>query len=700
MTAERIGAARLRAVLLVVPLTLLCMGLSTSDAVARNTVHVSTTDPAALGATKLADTLLGTPIGEYPFYTQPDGSWILSGPRRWVSGFLPGSCWYEYERTGDPMWARAALEREAPLARYDTDTGTHDLGFMLQCSYGNDYRLNGGDQAKAVLLAAARSLATRYNARVGMVRTLNTPSDFYVYNDTMINIGLLFWGADHGGPSSWRTMAASHARRTIADFLRFDGSSYHYVAYDETTGAVLKKGQGQGAFDESTWSRGQAWIIYGLTEAYRETDDDTFLEGVRRAGDYWALHIPDDLVPYWDFDAPGIPDAPRDSSAAAVAASAFMDLGRLDPDPSRRVFWTSLADKTIASLSSSAYLAADRSVQATLLHGTYFAPQGQADQGTSWGDYYFREALQRESEQVTRLFGPDRYTTAVRVSQVRFDHADTVFLASGEGYADALAASPLAGTLAAPILLTPKDLLPDRDVAEIERLGAKTVIIVGGDAAVGAPVAERLSRVPGIEVRRIAGTDRFATAVAMARHLASPRTVYLVNGMSPADALAVAPIAYRSGAVVLPVGGALTEQEAGYLYQARPSQVIAIGGAKAVSDAVLAAAARSAFAASGRIAGRDRYETACALARKAGDAPAESVGLVSGTGFADALVAGAMEGRSGGVILLATPTSLPESTVGFLRNACATDATITVLGGDRALSGHVVFLAQQALRRR
>jgi unsaturated chondroitin disaccharide hydrolase len=211
-----------------------------------------------------------------------------------------------------------------------------------------------------------------------------------------MNLQLLFWGADHGGPPSWREMALEHARTAARDFVRSDGSTFHVVEYDPATGAVRARGTAQGYAPWSTWSRGQAWAIYGFSAAFRETRDPALLSAARRVADWYLAHVPPDHIPFWDFDAPQAPAAaPRDSSAAAVAASGLLDLAALDPVAENRVKYSAAARETIVALSSPHYLSRTQG-GAALLHGAlnYWSPS-TIDVGLSFGDYFFIESLMR-----------------------------------------------------------------------------------------------------------------------------------------------------------------------------------------------------------------------------------------------------------------------------------------------------------------
>ncbi len=657
---------------------------------------------------KLALTDATVPVGRYPFYTSGPSDWKLDGGTGWVYGFLPGSLWYRYERVGDEAARASAIRRQLTLAPNARTTRNHDIGFMFLTSYGNGYRLTGDPQMRQTLLTAADSLSERYDSRVGMVRTTNTPNDFWVYNDTMMNIELLFWGARNGGDPKWRSAASSHALRTAEDFLRPGGGSYHYVAYSETTGRPLRKGQGQGYADESTWSRGQAWIIYGMTVAYRETGDARFLTAARRATEYWIANVPEDFVPYWDFNAPNIPDEPRDSSAAAVVASACLELAELDPDRAWRTTYRDLAESTLQSLSSSAYLADADPLPAVLRHGTHAKMLGAYDHGTSWGDYYFREALMRLTTPVERVGGPDRYHTSARTSSAAFDSADVAVVASGEGFADALAASALAGSLDAPVLLTGRASVPGPIRSEIVRLGVRRVIVVGGTNAVSAQAESELAGLPGIErVERIAGQDRYSTAASIAEQSAESGVplLFIARGDEFADALAAGPVAYAQGApVLLTTGSALHPDAEAALRALRPGRVVVLGGKSSISAAVedrvrqvmtekTSLEPRTTAPDSTRIGGTDRYDTAALVAQWAdveGYANLSHIAVVSGGAFPDALGAAAAVGSQGGVLLMSARDKLAVPTWGALGSAAAEgEPRVTVYGGESVVSGRV-----------
>jgi unsaturated chondroitin disaccharide hydrolase len=354
-------------------------------------------DDLAFARQQLRATAVTVPADRYPANTKPNGGWATTGPDAWTSGFFPGSAWRAYEASGNPFWHTQAAERLVALEPEKRDTSGNDQGFKLLTSFGNAYRLTGNDAYRRVVLRAAESLASRYGPAVGATRSWGNrrASRFTVIVDNLMNLELLFWAAKRGGDPAWYGMALSHALRTLRTHIRPDGSTFHVVDFRRRTGTVRRKRTRQGQARNSTWSRGQAWAIHGFTMAYRETGDGRLLDAARRVADWFIAHLPPDQVPYWDFDAPGIPRAPRDSSAAAIAASGLLELAELDPDPARAGGYRDSAESIIAALSSEPYIARGVPTQAILLHGTQDRPKRNFDTGLSFGDYYFLEALLR-----------------------------------------------------------------------------------------------------------------------------------------------------------------------------------------------------------------------------------------------------------------------------------------------------------------
>lgn len=362
-------------------------------------------------ATRLASTAGSLAPTAFPRNTNADGTWFTVGAADWTTGFFPGLLWLMYERTGDTVWRTRALNWQVNLESQKTNAVNHDVGFKMFTSFGNAYRLTNTDSYRQVLLTSAGTLASRWDPDVGMIRSLGSVNDttnFQVIIDNLMNLELLWWAADHGGNAAWRTMATSHALRAITDAQRADGSIYHLVNYNPTTGAVASKGTIQGYAPESTWSRGQAWAIYGWTMAYRYTGDTRFLDAAEKAADYYIAHLPADDVPYWDFELPTTTGEPRDSSAAATAASGLLELATYQPDDTARLAYVAPARDMLTSLSSPAYLSEGTTNRAILLHGTRHKPAGSFDHGLIFGDYYFLEALNRYQA----MFPPPSTTTS------------------------------------------------------------------------------------------------------------------------------------------------------------------------------------------------------------------------------------------------------------------------------------------------
>ncbi len=330
---------------------------------------------------------------QYPITTTTAGQWKTTTAGGWTSGFFPGVLWLLHDITGDPSWKQQARRWQTALRSQQYNQGTHDVGFMMFSSFGNDVRITGNPDARRALLQSARSLVSRFNPRVGAIRSWDgPPGSFRVIVDNMLNLELLLWASKNGGAPAWRDIAITHARTTARDFFRPDGTTFHVVVYDPITGRVKEKTTAQGFSPTSTWSRGQAWAIHGFTTLYRETRDPVFLTTARRAADAFIARLPSDGIPPWDFDAPKESRKQKDSSAAAIAASGLLELSRLETDAKRSTSYFTQAEKILSTLSSSTYRA-PISYASILLHGTPNKPAGDADTGTIWGDYYFLRAL-------------------------------------------------------------------------------------------------------------------------------------------------------------------------------------------------------------------------------------------------------------------------------------------------------------------
>ncbi|MEO8616577.1 MAG: glycoside hydrolase family 88 protein [Luteolibacter sp.] len=325
----------------------------------------------------------------------------------WTSGFFPGSLWYLYEYTHKPEWQAAAKDYTGRLESIKDFTGDHDVGFMLGCSYGNGYRLTGDKRYRSVLAMGAKSLATRFEPKVGMIRSWSHGSWKYpVIIDNMMNLELLTWASREGGGAKLLEIATSHADLTSNNHFREDSSSWHLVDYDPQTGAILGKQTVQGFADASAWARGQAWGLYGYTMMFRETKKQEYLARARSIAKFIMSHprLPEDKVPYWDFDAPAIPNAPRDASAAAVMASAFIELSGFVGKAEGREYFL-LARQQLLAMSSPAYRAVPGgNGNFILMHSVGHLPgNSEIDVPLNYADYYFLEALLRYQALVNKM---------------------------------------------------------------------------------------------------------------------------------------------------------------------------------------------------------------------------------------------------------------------------------------------------------
>lgn len=331
------------------------------------------------------------------------GRMILIPKDDWCSGFFAGSMWYLSQLTNDNKWTQQARRYTQALDSIQYLTWHHDVGFMIGSSYLNGYRINPNKGYKKVIIQTAKSLCTRFRSGAGIIQSWNVDRGWQsqrgwkcpVIIDNMMNLELLFEATKLSGDSTYWKIAVAHANTTMANHFRNDGSCYHVIDYDPQTGAVLHKQTAQGYADESGWARGQAWAVYGYTVCYRYTHDQRYLDRAVKTLSYILGHknLPDDLIPYWDFDAPNIPNEPRDASAAACIASALYELNGYLPEKG----YATLADRIMLSLSSPAYRAPiGKNGCFLLMHSVGSIPHNsEIDVPLNYADYYYLEALMR-----------------------------------------------------------------------------------------------------------------------------------------------------------------------------------------------------------------------------------------------------------------------------------------------------------------
>lgn len=326
------------------------------------------------------------------------GRYGMGKTSSWMSGFYPGELLYLFEATHDTALYSEALRKLEVLQKEQYNKDTHDLGFMMYCSFGNARRIVRDTAYDRIILNSARSLATRYSGKTGCTRSWNSDAGrFMVIIDNMMNLELLTEATRMTGDSSFYRIAVTHAGTTIRNHFRPDYSSWHLVIYDPATGGVLKKQTVQGAADASAWARGQAWGLYGYTMMYRETGLRVYLEQAEHIANYILPRLPADKIPYWDFDAPGIPNADRDVSAGSVICSALIELSGLTGDPALARDYRQTAEAMLYSLLSPVYSAAAGDEGGFLLkHGVGNHPKNSdIDVSIIYADYYFIEAMLR-----------------------------------------------------------------------------------------------------------------------------------------------------------------------------------------------------------------------------------------------------------------------------------------------------------------
>lgn len=352
-------------------------------------------------STLMAESLINEPA-KLPKTIDKEGNLVTSNSRWWCSGFFPGTLWYLYEYSKDNQLLDYAKNYTARIEGQKYTKGTHDLGFMLYCSFGNGYRLTGDTAYKSVLFTGAESLASRYNPVVGCIKSWDWKNkhnwQFPVIIDNMMNLEFLMWVSEASGNPFYKEVSVSHSDVTMKHHFRPDYSCYHVISYDTITGQPEKKNTHQGYADESAWARGQAWALYGYTMMYRMSKKEAYLEQANHIANFILTHknLPEDKIPYWDFDAPEIPEAKRDASAGAVIASALIELSQY-VDAAKSKEYLSVAETQLRTLSSPEYFAEKGTNGNFILkHSVGSIPgNSEVDVPLTYADYYYIEALLR-----------------------------------------------------------------------------------------------------------------------------------------------------------------------------------------------------------------------------------------------------------------------------------------------------------------
>ncbi|WP_396184756.1 glycoside hydrolase family 88 protein [Flavobacterium sp.] len=365
---------------------------------AQNNVYKTTTN---IQLNNRFEKLLENPIDSVGF---PRSMSVKTGEikkvpsKDWTSGFYVGNLWQLYLLTADSKYKERAQKWIPFLEKEKFNGGTHDMGFKIYCSFGKGFEITHSEEYKNVIIKSAQTLCTRFNKKIGSIKSWDNRDkwNFPVIIDNMMNLELLFEASKLTGDDSYRKIAIQHANTTLKNHFRKDNSCYHVVGYDTITGKVKSKNTHQGFSDDSSWARGQAWAVYGFTMTYRYTKDKAYLNQAEATAQFFINHknMPEDGIPYWDFNAPTIPNTTRDASAAAIMATALIELYTI----TKKDVYLKYSNKVINSLSSNTYLL-NESVNAPFIldHSTGdWSKKAELDEPIVYADYYFLEAIIRK----------------------------------------------------------------------------------------------------------------------------------------------------------------------------------------------------------------------------------------------------------------------------------------------------------------
>ena len=365
---------------------------------AQNNVYKTTTN---IQLNNRFEKLLENPIDSVGF---PRSMSVKTGEikkvpsKDWTSGFYVGNLWQLYLLTADSKYKERAQKWIPFLEKEKFNGGTHDMGFKIYCSFGKGFEITHSEEYKNVIIKSAQTLCTRFNKKIGSIKSWDNRDkwNFPVIIDNMMNLELLFEASKLTGDDSYRKIAIQHANTTLKNHFRKDNSCYHVVGYDTITGKVKSKNTHQGFSDDSSWARGQAWAVYGFTMTYRYTKDKAYLNQAEATAQFFINHknMPEDGIPYWDFNAPTIPNTTRDASAAAIMATALIELYTI----TKKDVYLNYSNKVINSLSSNTYLL-NESVNAPFIldHSTGdWSKKAELDEPIVYADYYFLEAIIRK----------------------------------------------------------------------------------------------------------------------------------------------------------------------------------------------------------------------------------------------------------------------------------------------------------------
>ncbi len=337
----------------------------------------------------------------YPTYASKDLRWKLKTSADWTSGFYPGSLWYAYQLSKDVQFKKWAIDWTAGIEKEKYNFKTHDLGFRFGCTFVKGLTLAPNDTAtkryKEIILTAASTMDKRFYPQIGAYTSdwdfKPLPNSVPVVIDIMMNLEMLLWSAQNGGDTGRINRCKTHVATSFRDLIRNDASSYHIARYDSTSGKLLQQGQLQGDTDESTWTRGHAWMIYGLVTVYRFTKEEQYLQKAIQVTDYFLNHLPKDRIAPWDFQSSLLI---KDASASAIVCSALFELQGYLTNKSQKQYYLLEAKKILASMCAAPYFSEGKGTNCLLLHSTqYYYRTDNTDVPATFADYYFMESLVR-----------------------------------------------------------------------------------------------------------------------------------------------------------------------------------------------------------------------------------------------------------------------------------------------------------------
>lgn len=330
----------------------------------------------------------------------------------WTSSFYTGMLWLCYEMTGDKSFrevAEAEVESFKERLKDEQANATHDLGFLYSLSCVADYKLTGNEAAKDAALTAADQLIARYKPIGQFIQAWgpnsNAPETYRLIIDCLMNLPLLYWASETTGDKKYYDAAYNHLNTVLDNVIRPDASTFHTFYFDPETGEPVKGTTHQGFSDDSCWSRGQAWGIYGMAFSYLYTKDERLIEVYKKLTNYFLNRLPEDYIAYWDLiftDG----DQPRDSSAASTAVCGMLEMDKYlsDDDPDKALYRAAI-ERMMRSLIENYTTKDIPESNGLLLHGVYNLPSGMGiDECTSWGDYYYMEALVRMMKPDWKLY--------------------------------------------------------------------------------------------------------------------------------------------------------------------------------------------------------------------------------------------------------------------------------------------------------